>query len=41
MRGWVGIALPSVDDEELASHWREAWQLIAPQKLVAGFGSAS
>ena len=31
--GWVGIELPRVRDKELASHLREAWKLIAPEKL--------
>ena len=33
--GWVGIELPSISDEELAWHLREAWRLIAPPKLQA------
>jgi hypothetical protein len=33
VRGWVGIELASVDDEELASHLRDAWSLVAPKKL--------
>jgi len=33
VRGWVGIELNRVNDEELASHLREAWRLIAPKKL--------
>jgi hypothetical protein len=33
VRGWVGIDLDRIDDEELASHIREAWLLIAPKKL--------
>jgi len=38
--GWVGIELDRVNDEELALHLREAWRLIAPEKLqaVAGRG---
>lgn len=35
VRGWVGIELSQVSDEELASHIREAWRLIAPKKLQA------
>ena len=31
--GWVGIELPRVSDKELSAHIREAWQLIAPEKL--------
>ena len=33
VRGWVGIELDGVNDEELALHLREAWRLIAPEKL--------
>jgi len=28
VKGWVGIELPRIDDEELACHIRDAWQLI-------------
>jgi len=35
VRGWVGIELPRVSDEELTLHLREAWRLIAPEKLQA------
>lgn len=35
VRGWVGIELPKVNDKELAAHVREAWKLIAPEKLHA------
>ena len=31
--GWVGIELPQVSDRELAAHIREAWKLIAAEKL--------
>jgi hypothetical protein len=34
-RGWVGIELAALSDEELASHLREAWLIIAPKKLQA------
>jgi hypothetical protein len=33
VRGWVGIELDRVTDEELAFHVHEAWRLIAPAKL--------
>jgi hypothetical protein len=33
VRGWVGIELPRVTDRELAFHLREAWKLIAPEKI--------
>jgi hypothetical protein len=32
VRGWVGIELASVDDDELATHLQEAWSLVAPKK---------
>jgi len=32
-RGWVGIELDRISDEELAFHLREAWRMIAPKKL--------
>jgi hypothetical protein len=35
VRGWVGIELDQVSDDELALHLREAWRLIAPEKLHA------
>lgn len=34
VRGWIGIEVDRVSDEELAMHIKEAWQLIAPPKLV-------
>jgi hypothetical protein len=33
VRGWVGIEVDRVSDNELALHIREAWRLIAPKKL--------
>jgi hypothetical protein len=33
VRGWVGIELDEVDDDELAYHISQAWRLIAPKKL--------
>ena len=37
VRGWVGIELNKVSDRELASHLKEAWRLIAPEKTRAAF----
>jgi hypothetical protein len=34
VRGWVGIELAAVDDEELAGHVVDAWRLVAPKKLT-------
>ena len=33
VRGWVGIELGAISDEELASHIREAWRMVAPKRL--------
>lgn len=33
VRGWVGIRLDQVDDDELDSHIRQSWLMIAPVKL--------
>jgi hypothetical protein len=35
VRGWVGIELERIGDEDLAWHIREAWGLLAPKKLLA------
>jgi hypothetical protein len=32
VRGWVGIELEHIGDDELAAHLHEAWRLIAPKK---------
>lgn len=38
VRGWVGVELEAISDEELATHIREAWELVAPRasKTVRG-----
>ncbi len=33
VRGWVGIELDSIGEEDLASHIFDAWRLVAPKKL--------
>jgi hypothetical protein len=35
VRGWVGIELEHISDEDLAVHIRDAWGLIAPKTLKA------
>lgn len=35
VRGWVGLELDRISDDELASHLRQAWLMIAPAKLHA------
>ena len=32
VRGWIGIELGSINDDDLAAHIRDAWQMIAPKK---------
>jgi hypothetical protein len=39
-RGWVGVELNAISDEELAFHLLEAWRLIAPKRLKVGRGTA-
>jgi len=34
-RGWVGVNLDQVDDDELRSHIQVAWELIAPKRVQA------
>jgi hypothetical protein len=33
VKGWVGIELARISDDDLAGHIQEAWSLIAPKKL--------
>lgn len=35
VRGWIGIELEQISDEDLAFHIRDGWRLIAPKKLQA------
>jgi hypothetical protein len=35
MRGWVGIELSRIGDQELERLIRQAWRLMAPKKLLA------
>ena len=34
-RGWVGIELKHIGDEDLRFHIQLAWELIAPKRLLA------
>ena len=34
-RGWVGIELERIEDEDLALFIEEAWQMTAPRRLSA------
>lgn len=33
VRGWIGIELAAITDEDLARHIHEAWRLVAPKRL--------
>jgi len=33
VRGWIGIELSSISDQELANHIDQAWKMIAPKRL--------
>ncbi len=35
VKGWIGIKLDQIGDDELVSHIRQAWRMIAPVKLHA------
>jgi hypothetical protein len=35
VRGWIGIELVNISDEDLAFHIRDGWRLVAPKKLQA------
>lgn len=39
LRGWVGIELAHINDEDLRFHIEVAWELIAPKRLLAQRGS--
>lgn len=36
-RGWVGIELAEIDNDELTHHLHTAWRLIAPKRAIAAF----
>lgn len=38
VRGWVGVELDAISDEDLASHILEAWRLVAPKRLAGSPG---
>ena len=40
VRGWVGVELDQVSDDELTYHMLEAWRLTAPEKLKTGVDTA-
>lgn len=38
VRGWVGIDLDAIGDDELREHVEVAWGLVAPRRLLGGGG---
>ena len=37
VRGWIGIDLAAINNEDLAQHILTAWQLTTPKKLLAQY----
>ncbi len=35
VRGWVGIELKNIDDEDLTFHIQTAWELCAPKRVLS------
>lgn len=35
-RGWIGIELEGISDEDLTFHIETAWELVAPKRLLKG-----
>lgn len=35
VRGWVGIELDKISDQDLTFHIQKAWELIAPKRLLS------
>lgn len=38
-RGWVGVCLGTIDDEQLRLYIETAWELVAPKRLRASRSS--
>jgi hypothetical protein len=38
-RGWIGIILEGINDEDLAFHIGDGWRLVAPKKLQADYAT--
>jgi hypothetical protein len=39
-RGWVGIELDRIPEDDLRFHIEVAWELVAPKRLLAKLRSA-
>lgn len=38
-RGWIGIELERISDEDLTFHIETAWELVAPKRLLSRAGT--
>jgi hypothetical protein len=38
VRGWVGVELEKIGEDELASLIRAAWRMVAPRSLISAAG---
>ena len=38
-RGWIGIELDRIPDEDLRFHIQTAWELVAPKRLLSKIGA--
>lgn len=36
VRGWIGVDLKHIADDDLGAHIHEAWQMLAPKKAKSG-----
>jgi hypothetical protein len=41
VRGWIGVELDRISDEDLDFHIRDGWRLIAPKKLQTAFAAST
>jgi hypothetical protein len=39
VRGWIGINLDQISDDDLSFHIQTAWELIAPKRLLSTIGA--
>ena len=40
-RGWIGVELEKINDEDLAFHIRDGWRLVAQKKLLTLIDNAN
>ena len=40
-RGWIGIELDRIPDEDLRFHIQTAWELVAPKRLLSKVSAAT